>query len=371
MDPLHKICILTFHRACNYGAVLQAYALQETLSLLGSADVSILDYYSAEVYNCYQPLGMLKRGNFVKGAVKTALLLPSIINRNNRFKAFRDQYLYCTPYGEQEEDLKNICEKYDGVVAGSDQVWNSDLTKGDQTYLLDFVPAGVKKFSYAASIGRENLSQEELRRLSKHLRDFCEVSLREPDMVSGLQHALEEKTVRCDVDPVFLLSAEQWRAIADGKRENRYVLYFTLDSGRQSRSVANFAKRFAMEQRMDAVYLSNGDRWFCFRDMTHHGVAGPAQFLGAIDHAEYVVTNSFHGTAFSIILHKPFFVETARARSGRIKNLLELAGLTDRTLESGKLKREPRPIDWDAVDARMAEHIESSKRYLKEIVNAL
>ena len=104
-----------------------------------------------------------------------------------------------------------------------------------------------------------------------------------------------------------------------------------------------------------------------FRDIEHFGIASPAEFVGLIDHAECVVTHSFHATAFSIILHTPFFVEMNTLRNGRLKNLLELTGLTDRVIVNGMLQQEPKPIDWDDVDARLAGRIEDSKAYLRRI----
>lgn len=366
-----KICILTFHRACNYGAVLQAYALQTALSTHKNLDVYLLDYYSKKVYDPYKALGMLKeKEDFVKNAIRTALIFPSLIKSNHSFEVFRRQYLRYVPGSQDKEGLKGVCRGYDGIVVGSDQVWNSEITGNDLTYFLNFAPNSVKKFSYAASIGRDSLSQEDLQNMRKYLRNFEGISLRESNSLSSLRCVLPGKPVRCDVDPVFLLSVEQWRNLAKDARGIHGVLCFLL-RGHESVPAASFAKRLADKNGIKAVYLSSLERWFRCRNMKHYGVASPTQFLGAIDNAEYVVTDSFHGTAFSIIFHKPFFVETNIARSGRIKNLLELSGLTDRALINGVPQREPKPIDWDVVDARMAKHIESSKRYLKEIADSL
>lgn len=351
-----KIAILTLHRSINYGAVLQAYALQTALNSLKDVDAYLLDYNPYRLYH---------GRNFIKSFIRT----NSRINRC--FVSFRKQYLRSLQYNLKKRDLKSISKEYDILIAGSDQVWNMNILRKDSSYLLDFAMQGVKKFSYAASIGPEDLVETEFQNLLSKLEDFSTISLREPHWIPRIQSVLSKKNVRCDIDPVFLLNADQWRAIARKPVRKPYVLFFTLNIKKQDVKTGHFAKRLAESQKIDAVYLSNNNRWYRFLNMKHLGILNPLEFIGTIDNAEYVITNSFHGTAFSIILHKPFFVDIPSGSwypLGRIRNLLELTGLTDRVIENGKLKREPLPIDWDDVDARLSGVIRSSKDYLKEIV---
>ena len=207
----------------------------------------------------------------------------------------------------------------------------------------------------------------EMEKITVLLEKFETISLREPTVVPDFEKRLPDKKIRCDVDPVFLLSAEQWRTLARRKKQEPYVLYFTLASGKEALPTKEFAKQLAQEKGLRAVYFSADSRWFRFRDLEHYPISAPEDFIGLIDGAEYVVTSSFHATAFSIILHKPFFVDAGVAYHGRIQNLLEMTGLTDRGLRAGILPQKPRTIDWDKVDEKLDAAISQSKKYLKDL----
>lgn len=363
-----KIAILTFHRACNYGAFLQGYALQKSLDELPDVDAFLLDYDSHAVYRTYTQFSLLKRkANPIKNMILEILLFSTIWKRNRMFQRFRDLHYRVLRKNLKRDELPQAAQDYAGIVVGSDQVWNSEITKEDPSYLMRFVPPGVKKFAYAASVGRNDLSQEELNEIASALRSFHGISLREPDLIPKLEGILGDTPIRCDMDPVFLCSAQQWRQFSVYRSRHPYVLCFTLWNGKEFIPCKNFARDLAHQQGLTPLLLSGDEQWFRFRDMEHFGVASPAEFVGLIDHAECVVTHSFHATAFSIILHTPFFVEMNTLYNGRLSNLLELTGLTDRVMVNGMLKQEPRPIDWDDVDARLAGRIKDSNAYLRHI----
>lgn len=363
-----KIGILTFHRACNYGAVLQAYALQTALNAIAGVEAYILDYNSLGVYDIYSPLGLLKRkANPAKNAALLMLMLPSIMKRNRCFADFRKRFFCVERENLSQKDLPEAVQGYDSLIVGSDQVWNSELTGADLSYFLDFVPDSIRRLSYAASVGKQVLEKEEMEQIIGLLGKFETISLREPTLLPYLQEHLSCSNIRCDVDPVFLLGADEWRSMERQNKEKPYVLYFTLASGKEAVATKEFAKVLAQKKGLRTVYFSADARWFRFRDLDHFPISAPEDFIGLIDGAEYVVTSSFHATAFSIILHKPFFADVGVAYHGRIQNLLEMTGLTDRALQKGTLSQEPKPIDWDAVDACLAEGCARAKQYLRNI----
>lgn len=365
-----KIAILTFHRACNYGAVLQAYALQTALNDITGVDASILDYNSPGVYELYSQFGLLKRkAKPIKNWTLLALMFGPIAKRNRCFADFRKRFFRVEGRNLSRDELPRAIRDYDCVIVGSDQVWNAELTGADDTFLLDFLPDTVRRLSYAASVGKQTLTDAEMEKITVLLEKFETISLREPTFVPDFEKRLPDKKIRCDVDPVFLLRADQWRTLARRKKQEPYVLYFTLGSGKEALPTKEFAKQLAKEKGLRAVYFSADSRWFRFRDLEHYPISAPEDFIGLIDGAEYVVTSSFHATAFSIILHKPFFVDAGVAYHGRIQNLLEMTGLTDRGLRAGSLSGTPNPIDWEQVDAHLAEAIADSKEYLRAVVN--
>lgn len=367
---MKKTAIVTFHRACNYGAFLQAYALQNVLGGNG-CDAHILDYDSRAIRDGYTMIGHLRsKGNILKKIAALMLSWPMMLARNRVFSQCRNKHFFAPEKELQKTDLDKISEQYDCFIAGSDQVWNREIIGRDDAFFLDFVKEAHKKYSYAASIGSSNLSAEELDDITERLRSFQVISLREPNALPLLRDRLGAERVQCNIDPVFLLGAERWRSFMQKPCRKPYVLYFTLLSNKQARPAMRFAKQLAEEKGAEALYLSNNSQWFRMRELKHLGVTGPEQFVGLIDEAEYVVTNSFHATAFCIILHKPFFVETNIFRSGRIVNLLKLCGLSDRALVNGVLPTQPVPIDWDAVDRKLAAEIQRAKDYLKKITES-
>ena len=366
-EHVMKIAILTFHRACNYGAVLQAYALQSSLNALPGVQAYVLDYYSPGVYDLYTQFGMLKRkANIVKNIAAEVLLFKTIAVRNRCFADFRQRHFSIEQQNVKKEALEQAARKYDCIIVGSDQVWNGELTGNDSAFLLDFVPDEVRKFSYAASVGKAELEQEKLQSVLALLKKFDAVSLREPNFLEKFQQELPGKEIRCDVDPVFLLSPANWRSFAKKTEREPYVLFFTLGGGKSTDKVAEYARQVAREKGIRVVYASSDDRWYAFRDMEHAGVLSPEELIGLIDGAECVVTNSFHATAFSIIMHTPFFVDLGASYNSRITNLLRLTGLEERTIQSCENGLQ---VDWNDVDARLEKEIIQSKEYLSQIVD--
>ena len=133
----------------------------------------------------------------------------------------------------------------------------------------------------------------------------------------------------------------------------------------------NFAKEIAAKNGCELLFLSDNEKWYKYRELVHFGIASPEEFVGLIAHAECVVTNSFHATAFSIMLHKEFWVETEVLRNNRILNLLKICGMDARGLRKGKRASGDLAINWNKVDSRIQPFIQNSREYLQEIIAAL
>lgn len=363
---MKKTAILTFHNACNYGAFLQTYSLQRVLNELG-AQAEICDYRSSTVESVYDPRSILKKKkNPIKKVLDFLLRYRDIVKRNRLFKEYQYKYLPIAKKNILKSELSDFAKGYDLFIVGSDQVWNRDIISGDNAFFLDFVSSPVKKYSYAASLGRSELSSEELSDIVPLFNRFDGISVREEDILPQLNKHLDKQAVCC-LDPVFLTSAEQWRKFSRYKKREPYVLFFMMGTSPTAFPAMEFAKKLAAQKGLKAVYLSDQERWYRFRDLEHFGVADPSEFLGLIDNAEYVVTNSFHASAFSIILHKDFYVESVIPRNGRILNLLKLTGLGDRALVKG-VPADTLPIDWKSVDEKLSVQIGFSEEYLRSII---
>lgn len=367
-----KIGILTFHNACNYGAVLQAYALRKYLREKLHADAEIINYRNNLIEDEYAVFDIRAGNNVFKEIITSILCAGYRINRNLAFQAFGRKYLGISNEVLNKHTLSVLAQDYDSFITGSDQVWNLGITGNDHTFFLDFVQDKSKCFSYAASIGKSTFSDAELAAIAELLVHFNGISFREKELVSVFQPVLQDKRVLSCLDPVYLLTGNEWRAIKENKEQRRpYVLFFTTGNHPGIVPAIEFAKKLAKDKGMDILFLSDQDKWFKHRKMRHCGAATPTDFIRLIDDAAYVVTNSFHATSFSIILHTKFYVETGLSRNGRMKNILELTGLENRQLHHGvPVCESDFEIDWKKIDNKINVLKKQSEEYLSEIANS-
>ena len=344
-----RIGVLTFQQSSNYGAIMQAYALNKALNNLGS-DCETINY------NC----SAIARANYVKCMTVKDLL-------KNAYKAWKNYW--CTQFVKNNIRLSPAYKKksiknslYDAYVVGSDQIWNPHCTGDDRTYFLDFIQDKQKKYSYAASIGLKG--EEALAIIKDHkklLDDFADVSLRE-HIDDDRVLELVSTNVRYDIDPVFLLSRNEWKKIC-GKRciKDKYIFVYLIGN---PVGLEEFAQKLSKETGYKIISSKKSG------DFMRH--CKPEDFLSWINNAEYIVTNSFHGTALSIIYHKEFYVECTGV-SGfnyRVGGLLKLLGLTDRVIEYGCSIDLDKKIEYEAVDKMVEDNRRDSMKYLKNIINS-
>lgn len=305
-----KIGILTFYNADNYGAVLQCYALQEHLKKLYPNDeICVIDYKNVAVEQTYKPLVMRKKliSNFTQ-----FLYLPQVLKKRKQFIQFRSKYLNLGSC--------NLSE-YDIIYFGSDQIWNQNITGKDMTYF----GAGFngRKIGFAVSDGGELTVTDEI---IKSISKFESISCREESLtnrIAALNLNVPVKTVN---DPVFLLSKKQWLSIAEKPKERGYVLAYKIAQRVDFDEQAEQLGKKLGKQVIQIVYLKSVKKMFCKNQKFVEGVS-PEQFLGYIADADFVITTSFHGTAFSILFEKPFYVLNFDRRNERIKDLLKCHGL--------------------------------------------
>lgn len=317
-----KISILTFSKEFNYGANLQCYALSKVLQDMG-CEVQIID---AQL----QP---------IKASLVTRIIrYPS----ERAFKKFQSKWLppFTCKYNTLE-DLKNNPPKSDVFIVGSDQVWNPDVTNrfDSMAYFFPFVPDDKTKLSYAASIGVSEWKHKELtEQIKGELQKFKAISVRE---TSGGQ--LLKTTFGIDsqvvLDPTLLLSSyDQICGEYDaGQRTKNLVLFkFVKDS-----KCDNVCLKIANEYGLKAVHLTNRRK---VKGFSYCPNASVKQWLNTIRYADFVVTDSFHCTAFCILFHKQFIVlPSFPNRAGRMQSLLSQLGLSDRfcnTIEEFNHNRE-------------------------------
>ena len=346
---MKKIATLTFNRANNYGAMLQCYALKTTLNLLG-ARTSVINY---------KPRA---RKLTLREFIKRTLFMPWLIYVNNQFEAFRKPYLMDMPFVKRTH-LPDLNDKFDLFIAGSDQVWNMDGGSKDASYLLDFVNSDFKKYSYSASMGKTEINLEEKEILARYLKLFQVISVRESSAVPLAKELSGKEDVRADIDPTLLLSKEAWRKTAVMPKEKDFILLYLMSN---NSAIIGFARDLARKTGLKLIMLSTSP-------VPYKGVKvicpTPQEWLGYFLNAKYIVTNSFHGLAFSINFNKDFFVDLLPPPSkvnSRLENLLDLTNLRSRLISAGANFDTPAP-DWAEVNAKLAAEKEKSLSYLRSM----
>ena len=350
-----KIDIVTLHRAQNYGSVLQTFALQKQIEELGH-QASILDYYPER----YTNKGLLKRLKNKSRRFKNPLVLliaklliyPSYLRKGIQFNKFMHYLNLEKPsFATNEEGMGRFTDA-DAYCAGSDQIWNSHWNEGvEKALFLDFVPKGKLCFSYAASIGLSNIPANEIDETKLLLDKFEFLSLREDKGVELVKELGRTDAVQC-LDPTLLMSKEEWSQYADDSYKGKeYVLTYNLHHDPE---IDKCAKAIASKYHLQIRNIS-----YNWHDIVRHGhldwcptVEG---FLGLIKNAKYVVADSFHATAFSIIFEKPFVVITPEVASSRLSSLLKMLGLDDHNINKfTSVKVIEQPIDYIRVKSIIA-----------------
>lgn len=325
--------VVTFHSAHNYGATLQTWALQKALKKLG-ADPCVIHYHPDIIDRLYIPPKLntaAKRWQYLtrKEVRKRRRKLKTKYIRYNEF--LKNHLTLCGDYRTYEE-LKTDPPGMECYIAGSDQVWNPDHTGGfDPAYLLEFAEQDAVKIAYAASIGRENFPVQLRDNYAAGIRDFDAVSVREQSAAAAVSEAFG-KTVSVVLDPTLLLDRREYEEIkVPSQRSERYILVYMMENNRSLVRLANSISVVTglpvIQRKPGRIFKNELDSFF-----THT----PGEFLGEMEKAEYVITNSFHGTVFSIIYERPFISMLHSETGSRTIDLLNSLDLGSHILNEAK-----------------------------------
>lgn len=363
-----KIGLLTFHTAANFGAVLQAYALQEYLMRIGY-DAEYIDYqspYRRVIYDMpYRVRSSFKSGKIIE-AVYYLLGMPFINIRKKKFKQFSNEFLHIskkTYYNEKELESTNAL--YDFFMVGSDQVWNPSNNGKDMAYMLNFVNDEVKKISYASSFGLSEVPDYIKDDYARYLQRIRHISTREQTGVQIIK-LLTGRDAQLVLDPVFLLDKEQWKDLCDDYSfEGRFVFFYT----NRKNQIDSFMK---IGYDMKGLKQHKLSRFTYIKDFVSPNVKikygmSPIEFLANVYRAQMVVSASFHCICFCIIFNKPFicFLTGNDGKDERLKTLLLHFGLMDRVYKDDMTKEDVlRPIDWIKVNAIIKEKQMESIHFL-------
>lgn len=360
-----NIGILTFHRALNYGAVLQCYALYKTLSLMGHT-VEVIDYRpeSVEKYRMFysQKAFINSNGLFnkLRYVMSCMLLVLSKKKTGKKFDVFLADYM---KFSNKIYNTNDISPHYDVIFFGSDQIWNPELLDGlDPVYYGQFEKGKAKFVTYAASIGRVDLITEKIaKKFEENIRCYNVISVRE----STLKDYLHNKfTIEAEVvcDPSLLLERKYYDDIAIKPDEDNYVLLFEQFGNINSYS---FARRIAEQTGSKVITISAETNPLRRHPFKHFSEVSPSEFLGFIKYAQCVITSSFHVTSFSIIMQKDFYTTKRVNYNDRVKTILEVVGLEDRLVDA-KEEIEFLPINYHGVQQRIDIYRKQSQDFIRK-----
>ena len=362
-----KIGIITWHYYNNFGSHLQAFALCLYLKKNG---------YNSEIINYRNPkfgvLSPLKRV-----LLDILLLLPSFVRNRLNGHLYYASYLFekkylpqTKPFTERNE-LSNECLKYDGIICGSDQIWAPNVY--NPIYMLDFVPDSINKVSYAASIGLDSIPHEMVENYKNYIGRINHVSVREEKGKEILKNqcGIESTVV---LDPTLLLRKEEWDKLKKKSAiKEKYIFCYFLKKDHQYKKLV---KEFAEKNGYEIYGVSdspNDNTWmktFNYRDV------GPCEFIGLIEGSKGVFTDSYHGTIFSMIYHKPFTLFERFScgdkicQNSRIEQLKDYFGIRDNVVRVESVKSIGlKNIDYDSFEKTLAGLRDKSMDFLEKALN--
>lgn len=299
-----KNIVLTFHREVNYGAIFQTVALQTVLKRYG--ETALLDF------DMKKELG--------KPSLKKIIYMVAETKKSFVLQKFLKKHAFLTKKVSNIDDIQRICNTFDNLFVGSDQVWAKDIVGSYYNiYTLNFpLNKNVRKISYAASIGKDIVDGKDVQELVWSLKDYKSISVRENSAkkVFG-EYGL--KDVMVTLDPTLLLDSNSWDSFSStNNKYSKYIFVYMLEI---NKDIIKSVKELRDKTNLKVICLNNknhfGDNTICIP------FCSPNMFLSLIKNADYVITNSFHGTCFSIIYNKKFGVHLHTTKSVRQRELLD------------------------------------------------
>lgn len=356
-----KAAIMTLALSDNYGAVLQCYGLSKTLTNMG-VDNELYRYqnWSRITYG----MSAVSRAKYE--GLRVAKFLLTGNERAKRFTAFRERYIPMTQklYSNNAE-LRQAPGDYDVYISGSDQIWNPKLFVFDYSYFLDFVPEGKKKVSFASSFAKAEFEESYKEKCGKLLSEYSHISVREKSGETIVKELCGKDAVT-SVDPTLLLTMEDWMPLTEfasekAKNFNGILCYIMPGDKLVEAAIEKMAQQLHEKTGLPIMRLGIKEhKVFSYKADEVDIKAGPADFLAYFAGARYVVTNSFHGTAFSVNFGKEAYIPIndtlppEKALHERMKSLLsQVDGEVLMIPASNPLLRE-RDLNKEKIAANLA-----------------
>lgn len=380
MKPIGLVTCYFHH---NYGSMLQAYATEMIVQQMGLPFQTIA---------CKAPINYMQENKFLyiikklliadwkmrlgkmkieRAKKENPMFAKNWEIRNQAFDQFAETFFHVSPYCKNREELTKMAENYSAFLVGSDQLWRTDSVEHGY-YTLEWVPDHIRKIAYSTSIGVKEVPWFQVEKNKRFMNRFDHIALREQS-ACDLVYKLTGRKVPVVLDPTLLFTGDQWLEIQQQEplTNGKYIFCYLLGDNPSQRE---FIKRVKVKTGYKIVALQQLDDYIPsdegFADEAPY--VGPREFLNYIRNAEYVFTDSFHCSVFSILYKKNFFTFSRFAEGAkqstntRIDNLLHISGLEDRRMTNDKTIEEVVNFkrNFDGVDEKLNAMRKSSMDYL-------
>ena len=363
------IGILTYHRSHNYGALLQAYALKRFLNKQGYNNVGFVDYfpdYHTQMYaNERKTLYRLS----LKQKIKYPLYLIRVYyplyklkeKRRNSFIEFIEKYLIETAVG-----ITDKC--YDVVIYGSDQIWRKQKQKTcpgfNEVYFGNDIIKAKRRIVFSASMGIIDLDDSDKEFLSKSFRNFASISVREKELYETIK-SFSDYPIRLTLDPVFLLTKEDWEHIIPVRLiEENYILFYNLQENDKAIEIVKYISSKLGYKIIEVIGVIRRPKYPSHIKLFE----GPERFLSLLKYADFIVTSSFHGVALSIIFEKQFYA-CLSANIQRVASLLSIFDIENRLIKSVANVNLENSINYSHLTVLVNDEKKRSIEYLCNSIN--
>ncbi len=370
-----KIGLITYHSAYNFGSVLQAYATAEAISSLGH-DVDIINYRMRSQKNYYS---LFPKGLGIKRFINHCLALHSINKRKERQEKYErtiSELFDLTEEFSEPDEADRFKDTYDVYISGSDQIWNKmsrelmnvDWRKYMSPYLLEFTDK--KKISYASSI--VNMSDEDLFEIKDPLFRFDAISAREGSAADRISKLLDRQVEQV-IDPTLLLYKDDWNRLLEGWTnkyiKGKYIFYYSLKGlWALNRDLVELLK-LKEKTGLPVVTVTPVSVSLIHKGIISAVDADPVDFLGLIKNAGLIITDSYHGTLFSLNYNKNFYsIQPYKNSNIRVEEIAELLGFSDRIIYDWSDVDVNKLCNYDKIDQNRRNRVKESIGYIDKSI---
>ena len=364
-----KIKTITCHEVYNHGASLQEFALLQYLKNIGHNAQTI--HYKPNYLSGHFKLRSISNPRFDKPLLRQLYILAKLpgrifaLKRKKAFDEFSRKYINTdSKLYRSNEELKEDLPEADAYICGSDQIWNSFFQNGkDPSFYLNFVPSNKLKISYAASFAIDSIEESLKPFVKENIERIDKISVRESSGLKILEDLSITRAVQV-LDPVFLLGSKYWKKTFVTPIKEKFIFVYDCDSNPTIKNIVEYtAKKNNLKIFTVNKNISYSDKNFYLE--------GPKMFLSLIDSAEYVISNSFHAVAFSLIFNKTFFVVDRNEKiNTRMRDIITYVDLPNLYLAIDEYKTfDNIKINYNKVDEKINIKRTESKNFLRESLN--